>query len=386
MNFAAGLIIGFCVGGVIAYWLGRRSASDAEAIAETLSAKIVTKQAEQILRLAESKLSGKKDVIDGTLKSMKDEFNRGARDLEDIMKEIGKDNVKLGTRLDNAATAIKELSDTTGNLRNALVSNSNRGQWGERMAEDVLRLSGLIEGINYIKQTTLASSGSKPDFTFMLPKKLTLNMDVKFPFNNYQLYTEAKTEKEREEYKKAFLKDVRKRVKEVQTREYINPEENTVDYVLLFIPNEQIFSFINEVDRSIIDEAMKGKTIMCSPLSLYAVLAVIRQSIDNFNLEQASTEMLSLFGAFKKQWGKFQESLEKMGTKIEDAYTEFSVLSSTRKMQLQKPLDKIEEIRIERGIEVKELEEIVESAKEKTILRSRSGQAPKLVAAETFVQ
>ena len=98
----------------------------------------------------------------------------------------------------------------------------------------MLRLSGLIEGINFIKQKQLETTGSKPDFTFLLPQNLKLNMDVKFPFNNYQLYAEAKMEKEREEYRKKFLTDVRNRIKEVQTREYINPEENTVDYVILF--------------------------------------------------------------------------------------------------------------------------------------------------------
>ncbi len=364
MTFATGIIVGFLIGGAIAYWLGRRSVSDAETIAETLSAKIFSKQAEKILQLAESKLSGKKDVIEGTLRNLKDELSRDVRDMEKIMTDLGKDNAKIGTRLDHAALAIKELSDTTGNLRSTLSSNSIRGQWGERMAEDVLRLSGLIEGINYIKQAQL-ESGSKPDFTFMLPKNQRLNMDVKFPFNNYQLYAQATTEKDREAYKKEFLKDVRKRLKEVQTRDYINPEEQTVDYVLLFIPNEQIFSFINEVDRSLIDEALKAKTILCSPLSLYAVLAVIRQSMDNFNLEKTSSHMLNLFGAFKQQWEKFQESMDKMGRRLTEASDEFTALSTTRKKQLERPLEAIEELRMQRGIEVKALDESVEEIKNK---------------------
>jgi len=50
-----------------------------------------------------------------------------------------------------------------------------------------------------------------------------------------------------------FLQDVKARVKEVTSKDYIDPEENTVDYALLFIPNEQIYVFINEMDRTIID-------------------------------------------------------------------------------------------------------------------------------------
>jgi len=52
------------------------------------------------------------------------------------------------------------------------------------MAEDVLQLAGFVENVNYVKQKTLAA-GSRPDFTFLLPRKLTLNMDVKFPLDNY---------------------------------------------------------------------------------------------------------------------------------------------------------------------------------------------------------
>jgi len=337
----AGLAFGLLLGAVAGYFFAQRTQKDAESTAEALSAKIVTKQAEQILRLAESKLTSKKEVIDGTLQAMKTDLNR----VEHLMHQIGTGNTKVDTKLTEAARVIQNLTDTTGNLSKALASNSGRGQWGERMAEDVLRLSGLIEGINYIKQKKLDGAGSKPDFTFMLPQQLKLNMDVKFPFNNYQLYAEAKTEKDRDECKKKFLKDVRLRVKEVQTRDYINPEDKTVDYVLLFVPNEQIFGFINEVDRSLIDEALQAKTILCSPLSLYAILAVIRQSIDNFSIEGKSREMLSLFSGFRQQWEKFKEQMETVQKRFESVHTGYEELTGTRERQLDKHFAKIEELR-----------------------------------------
>ena len=74
-SLAMGLIIGLLVGGIGAYLFVRKSSSDVASLAEDLSARVVTKQAEQILRLAESKLDSKKEVIDGTLKHMKDVVN-----------------------------------------------------------------------------------------------------------------------------------------------------------------------------------------------------------------------------------------------------------------------------------------------------------------------
>ncbi|MBU0549628.1 MAG: DNA recombination protein RmuC, partial [Candidatus Omnitrophica bacterium] len=127
--------------------------------------------------------------------------------------------------------------------------------------------------------------------------------------------------------------------------DYINPAANTVDYVILFIPNEQIYAFINESDSSILDEALRNKVILCSPLTLYAILAVIRQAVDNFNLEKTAGQILQLLGTFNKQWGLFIESMDKMGKRIDDARSEFDALVSTRRNQLERPLRQIEQLR-----------------------------------------
>jgi DNA recombination protein RmuC len=100
----------------------------------------------------------------------------------------------------------------------------------------------------------------------------------------------------------------------------------------------------------VLDEALKLKVILCSPITLYAILAVIRQAVDNFNLEKTATHMLSLFGAFYKQWTAFKKSLEKMGRKIDEAQNEFSALNSTRRTQLERPLKQIEDLRRQKGI------------------------------------
>ncbi len=368
LSLILGLVVGVVIGIPVGRFLTKKSAVDVEAIAESIAGKVLPKQIENILQLAESKLSGKKEVIDGTLKTMKDSMTRELSRVEEMMQKLDKGSAKIDTRLETAATVIKELSDSTGSLKTALASNSSRGQWGERMAEDVLRLSGLIEGINFTKQTML-ETGSKPDFTFILPRQLKLNMDVKFPFNNYQLYTEAKTEKDKKEYREKFLKDVRKRLKEVQTRDYINPEDGTVDYVLLFVPNEQVFAFINEFDRELIDEAMRAKTILCSPLSLYAILGIIRQSMDNFSMEVKSREMLTIFGAFKQQWEKFKDQMETVKERFETAHKGFEELTGARERMLDRQLGKIEELRSSQNLPAAQLEARIDQVKAKAIER-----------------
>jgi DNA recombination protein RmuC len=82
------------------------------------------------------------------------------------------------------------------------------------------------------------------------------------------------------------------------------------------------------------------------------VIAVIRQAVENFALEKASNEILSLFGAFKKQWDEFIKKMEILGKRIEDVQKEYEALHTRRRTQLEKPLLKIESLRTQRGLPV----------------------------------
>jgi DNA recombination protein RmuC len=296
-------------------------------------------------QLGEKNLEGKKELIDKTLTLIKSDLEK----LQGVITELEKDREnKFGEvviQIKNTADQTEKLQITANDLKAALAGTKARGQWGERMAEDVINLLGLQEGINYRKQKSAFGSGSIPDFTFLLPQEQKVNMDVKFPLNNYLKFLEAEGAADKENHRKLFLKDVKNRIKEVTGRDYINPDQGTVDYVIVFIPNEQVFSFINEQDASILDEALKSKVILCSPITLFAVLAVIRQAVVNFRLEKATNEMALLFSQFNKQWVTFIGSFDKLGKKIDETQTEFLALRSTRVNQLEKPLNKIEKLR-----------------------------------------
>jgi len=299
----------------------------------------------------EKDLEGKKKLIDQTLESMRGDL----RKMQDVVAGFERERVQkygeLSAHLKTAAEQTAKLQDTANHLRQALVSTKARGLWGERMAEDVLQLAGFVEGVNYVRQKALEGSGSRPDYTFQLPQGRKVNMDVKFPLNSYLRFLETENDMEREVQKGQFLRDVRNRIKEVTTRDYINPEDDTLDYVLVFIPNEQVYAFINQNDPAIIDEALRSKVILCSPFTLFAILAVIRQAMDNFSTAKAANDMLRLIGGFNKEWEKFCKSMDNMGRKIDDARDEFQKLATTRRNKLERPLQKIEDLRRLKGIE-----------------------------------
>lgn len=387
------LVIGYALGIVSAYFLKVLQAGNARKMAEelyrenesqreaqlntvlesvrtsfgNLSLEALSKSTEEFLKLARQtldaerekssdELTSKKGLIDQQLGKMTGELDKIAGLMNQLEKDREQKFGELASQLKNTSEQTASLAKTTSSLREALVSTRSRGQWGERMAEDVLRMSGLAENVNYLKQKTISEAGSRPDFTFLLPKDFKLNMDVKFPLDNYMRYLETDSETDKNTYKGMFLKDVRARAKEITSREYINPEQKTVDYVLLFIPNEQIYAFIHEQDSTILDESLQKRVIICSPTTLFAILVVIRQAIDNFALEQTSDEILTYMGRFKKQWDAYISKYELLGKRIEDVRKEYDLLTQRRTRALERPLTRIEELRNQKNLPIAEFE------------------------------
>jgi DNA recombination protein RmuC len=296
-----------------------------------------------------AELDGKKALIDQELHATRDGLTGQIQKVDELVRELESDRERkfgaLSSELARQREGMDKLRDSTQSLREALVSTKVRGQWGERMAEDVLHLAGFIEGVNYQRQRTLEGSSGRPDFTFLMPNDLVLHMDVKFPLDNFVRYIEAGSEVEGRSARDAFVRDVRDRVKELTNRGYLDAADRTVDCLLLFIPNEQVYAFIQEQDAGILEDALRHKIVLCSPLTLYAVLAVIRQSVDNFRLERTSNEILGLLGQFEQQWKLYVDSMEAVQRKFEGVHKEFDTLMGRRHRALERPLDKIATLR-----------------------------------------
>lgn len=323
---------------------------DALSSCTTELVKLAKENLDGRVHLGEKDLESKKLLIDQNLATMTGDIHKMQELVSRFETERARQYGQLDSQLKTAARETSRLQDTADHLRQALVSTKARGQWGERMAEDVLRLAGFVEGVNYIKQKVLDLAASRPDYTFRLPQGLKVNMDVKFPLNGYLRFLEADSDAARDGHRAQFLRDVRTRIKEVTTRDYINPEEKTLDYVLVFIPNEQVYAFINENDPGIMDEALKAKVILCSPFTLFAILAIIRQSLDNFSMEKTAGEILGLVQNFKKEWEKFAEAMAKMGEKLDGAREEYRKMTTTRHDKLDKSIRKIEDLQRREGL------------------------------------
>ena len=292
----------------------------------------LTEKAETQTKQHNKELESKKELIDQRLTDMDVKLGK----VERLVQDLQTDRKSQYSALNEQLTS---LTSTTSSLQKALADNRERGRWGERIAEDILRWMGLIEGVHYKKQLT-TNEGSRPDFTFHLPNHMILNMDVKFPLDNYERYHIAENDTERQEFSNKFLRDVNSRVAEIQKREYISAE--TVDCVLIFIPNEQVYRFIHEQDHTIIDSALRQKVILCSPLTLYVVLALIRQAAQNFNVERKSREIVNIVNEIRSEWSKYTEKMRQLENTFGTMQKRFHELTFTRTRALDRRFGRIE--------------------------------------------
>jgi DNA recombination protein RmuC len=382
----AAVVLGVTAGGVVVAWLGSRQRATAgvalqQAMAE-LQQQAVVQLREQaaaerdaavdaairhVDRLTQERLhasvqagrhelTSKQELIDQRLDEVRRDLSKELARVSELLAQLSSASTRsfgeVAARLQAHAETTEHLAATTQSLREALANPKARGQWGERMAEDVLRLAGFVEHINYRKQRSVEGGRAIPDFTFPLPKGQVLYMDVKFPLAAYLRYLEATTDAERSAYRDTFLRDVRLRIKELAARDYADAARSSVDYVLLFLPNETVSGFIHEHDPALVDDALRQKVVLCSPLTLFAMLGVIRQAFDNFVIEQTADEILAVMGSFKQQYDRFTLAIDKLGRQLDGTQRAFNDLNTTRRRQLERPLAKLDDLRRSRGVGV----------------------------------
>ena len=367
MTSLMGIILflgGFIIGGLIIWFMRQKEIDLAQSSKDQLKAefgdlsrqaleqnmetfyKVATQKFGDILKSSESTMDEKKKLIDASLEGM-------SKNLEGLSKST----FELKGQMEESKKGIDQLSDKTSKLSRILDSSQARGQWGERMVKDILDHLGLKKGINF--ETQSGSKAGKPDFTFLLPEGKRLNMDVKFPWDHYAKLFSTDDEDDNGIERKSFLKDVKGHVKTLSKRDYIDPADGTLDFVLMFIPNEGIYAFLNKPktgEDSLVEFAMENKVLLCSPITLFAILAMVRQSVQSFHLESKAIEVQDLVQSFKAQWNKFFETMNALGKSLGTVNTHYKNLSTTRATALKKPMDDINKLQLGQKTDKKEIE------------------------------
>lgn len=345
------VLAGAAISGVVFYLVFFSNAKNQEAsrLQQGEDFRRFLELAEQKFETERVKQKGELEEKRAAVENAVEKLSERLKTYEELVRKFEADRqLKYGSLekgLKDAADQTAKLATSTEGLRAMLDNSRARGQWGERMADDILRASGLQEGVQYKKNRALDTSAVRPDFTFLLPDSKKLNMDVKFPLDNWLRLSHAATPDDKARYKKEFEKDVKARIKEVTSRGYVSPEEGTLDYVLLFIPNEQVYGYIQEAFPGLGDEALSQKVVLCSPFTLYAVLGVVRQAFDHFHFTQATQEVLKLIGQFGATYETFKTRFLKLGDTLGKAREVYDEIEQTSFKRLDSAVAKIDRVR-----------------------------------------
>ena len=304
---------------------------------------------DMVTKAGSEQIGNKSDLIDQRLSSVAEQVTKKMTEIDRALGDLRESTSKQYGTVEQAVAA---LSQRTDKLNDVLSSSQARGQWGERLAEDMLRAAGFVEGINYSTQSMI-DGGGRPDYRFDIPPDRVLFMDVKFPLDKYAEFVSAPTDQLKNVGKEAFIRAVKDRVVELAKREYVDKSaDNTVDYVLMFIPNESISGFVHEADPTLIDFALDRKVVLCSPLTLYAFLAVIRQATDAFHTERTAAEIMQLVNLFQRQWDDYTKAVDKVEKSFRTLESDLSSINTdgTRFNKLNAQVKKIEKLRKRQGI------------------------------------
>ena len=294
------------------------------------------------IKTNEQYLQNKQDIIKELIEKIDQRINESQRKLEHTEKERISEFSNLKAILEEHKTITKNLKTSTEDLKNVLSNNQLRGRYGEEVAENLLKVAGFVKGLNYDGNLSQETNANRPDFTIYLPNKNKINIDVKFPYQSLVKFQEIEDKLEKKKYFAQFKTDVKQKIKQVTSRDYINPEEKTLDFVILFVPNEMIFSIICEKMHDVIDEANQKKVAIVGPISFVTFLRMIYQSYENFKIQEDLQRVVGLIGKFKQEFSKYNVEFDKLGNKITSASTQYNVLTTTRMRKLEKIVEQIE--------------------------------------------
>ena len=286
------------------------------------------------------------------MKTQFDSSQKLATDIRDLvhtqLREVAK-----GVAETNASTKqVFTIAEQLNNLEKVLKNQKQRGNLGEASLE--LVLSNVLPPGQYRSQYGFAD-GEKVDVAIITPDGV-IPVDAKFPLENYVRFIDETDEVRRENYRKDFKLDVKRRIDECA--KYIRPEEGTMPFAFMFIPAEGIYYDLLNNDigtgvnsRDLIEYAYKEKhVIIASPTTFLAYLQTVLFGTQRMKVQEAAKDIIKNVSELSKHLSGYQEHHNKLGKALSQAVGHFES-SSKAFRQVDKDVVKITDERIGLSLE-----------------------------------
>src|SRR3989344_2406441 len=308
------LVIGLLVAilGLLAYaLLGRKPGQDTQGMV------LLQQRIQELERSLETKLGeGTRTMFD----SMKTQFDQSQKLMNPITDRVSSQLIEVAKGVTETKESTKQvftIAEQLHNLEKVLKNQKQRGNLGESSLE--LILSNVLPG-QYEMQYQFRD-GEKVDFAIRTPNGL-LPVDAKFPLENYLRLTDETDELRKEQYRKDFKADIKKRIDE--TAKYIRPEEGTMPFAFMFIPADGIYYDLMSSDvgvginsRDLIEYAYQQKSVMItSPTTFLAYLKTILFGNQRLKIQEAAKDIIRNVSELSKDLRAYQEAHNGLGKSL----------------------------------------------------------------------
>ena len=242
---------------------------------------------------------------------------------------------------------MKTLANGVGDLKKVLSNVKTRGILGE------LQLGAILEEVLSKEQyeeniVTKPSSSNRVEFAIKLPgddgKHVYLPIDAKFPADTYNNLLDAYDTADNEKISKAYSEleaRIKGCAKDIHDK-YIDPP-HTTEFAIMFLPFEGLYAEV--VRRGLVEKLQSQyKVNIAGPTTIAALLNSLQMGFKTLAIQKRSSEVWSVLGAVKTEFGKFEDVLGTVQKRIEQTSKELDTLVGVRTRQINRQLGKVQEL------------------------------------------
>jgi len=222
------------------------------------------------------------------------------------------------TKLDGTAEQMLQRAGELARLEHVLRPPKARGGFGELLLENLLR--DRLPPSAYEMQYGF-KSGERVDAVIKVERLIPI--DSKFPLDNFERMIEAADDAERTLHEKAFGRDLKGHIDSVAAK-YIKPAEGTYEFAFMYLPAEGIYyELVCGKTGALLQHAHERRVFPVSPTTFTAYLQVIAFGLKGMEFEQNAHEVMAYLADLRKDFGRFREDFELVGTHVGRAQTKF---------------------------------------------------------------
>ena len=289
-------------------------------------------------------------------KSLREEFYRVNKTVDSKLSESSK---QLNDRLDKSSHVIGSLQKELGkmgeigskieNLDKILRAPKGRGSMGEENLEEILR---SVFPANLWERQYSLGPGLVVDAVVKTSNGI-IPIDAKFPLSGMEKLVQAGNDEALLKAQKEFQKDCKMRIDEVA--KYIRPEKETLNFAILFLPNENIYYEASIRDGKMSEYAKSKKVLLTGPNTMLYVLQMLFQAYQSQEFAREAQRALAELGGVKKQAERLDDEIGILAKHIGNANTKVSDVQG-QNMKLQGQIDRV--AALETGISEEKSERI----------------------------